>query len=206
MRCACVQFDVPVRNVPSPPADLRGGVCAACGARRVVRGVCARRVRAACARGACARRVAAVRASCNNSDDELSIEPYYMCDERGGSARPFCLASLCVRTACRRVLARARAAAGRRRAGVARRYTLAFQMECASPVVTSRRGNAGCYVLRQSEQTRGHPEDDPRAVDRGTAHLHRRPGPDAARPAPALPGRDTMLLASARDTLRWEAS
>ena len=49
MRCACVQFDVPVRNVPSPPADLRGGVCAACGARRVVRGVCARRVRAACA-------------------------------------------------------------------------------------------------------------------------------------------------------------
>ena len=52
--------------------------CAAACARRVVRGVCARRVRASCARGACARRVA-VRASCNNSDDELSIEPYSIC-------------------------------------------------------------------------------------------------------------------------------
>ena len=65
---------------------------------------------------------------------------------------------------------------------------LAFRKWNASPVVTSRRGNAGCYVLRQSEQTRGHPENDPRAVDRGTAHLHRRPGPDLP-PGPLPPSR-----------------
>ena len=183
--------------------------CAAACARRVVRVVCARRVRASCARGACAHGACVHGVSrCGRLviiAMRMSLAyralPYVRRTWRFGATVLFgvFMRAYSVPT---RVLARARAAA---------RAALAFQMECEAArslravsravAVTQR-----CDVLRQSEQTRGHLEDDPRAVDRGTAHLHRRPRPDAARPAPALPGRDTMLLVSARDTLRWEAS
>ena len=180
--------------------------CAAACARRVVRVVCARRVRASCARGACA------HSACVHGVSRCGRLVIIAMRMSLVSSLTVCATNVAVRRdrfvwrfyAC---VQRADAcfSAGPRRAA------LAFQMECEAArslravsravAVTQR-----CDVLRQSEQTRGHLEDDPRAVDRGTAHLHRRPRPDAARPAPALPGRDTMLLVSARDTLRWEAS